>query len=160
MNLEYAFINVSDKTNLNLILTFLVEHTVNICVGDLSYKYVKSKHIPFTHFLDISNPTDINIDLIITDTPNIDSTVSTPDIDVSKVVSTIDINNINMLRLAAKQYDTTITLIHPSDYEEFMVRYNTNRIDDSYRIKCAQRIFGATSKYDSLISQYLFQQLI
>ena len=105
-----------------------------------------------SHMDDLSRIGSKAIDLIIVNLYPFEE-MSSKDIAFSKLIEYIDIGGPSMLRAAAKNYNSVITLCNPDLYTDFMIEYSKNNgdIDLETRKKYASQVFLETSKYDSLI---------
>ena len=70
---------------------------------------------------------------------------------LDKLIEYIDVGGPSMLRAAAKNYKSVITLSNPNMYENFMIEYSkTNgNIDILKRKDYAKYVFLETSRYDN-----------
>ena len=105
-----------------------------------------------SHLKDLSKIGSKTIDLIIVNLYPFEK-MSSQNIPFNQLIEYIDIGGPSMLRAAAKNYNSVITLCNPDLYSEFMIDYsNTNgNISLEARKSYAGRVFLETSKYDSLI---------
>ena len=78
---------------------------------------------------------------------------NTSDLSLDKLIEYIDVGGPSMLRAAAKNFQSVITLCSPCMYEDFMIEFskNSGKFDYDTRKKYARRVFLETSKYDSII---------
>ena len=97
------------------------------------------------------------IDLVIVNLYDFEGAISKSDCGLDCAVENIDIGGPTMLRSAAKNFNDVVVLVDPTDYDEFMVNYDN--ITLQRRLKYAQKVFAHTSKYDNMISQYLFYNI-
>ena len=105
-----------------------------------------------SHMDDLSRIGSKIIDLIIVNLYPFEE-MSLQDIAFSKLIEYIDIGGPSMLRAAAKNFNSVITLCNPNLYADFMIEYSKNNGDINLetRKKYASQVFLETSKYDSLI---------
>lgn len=102
------------------------------------------------------------IDLVVVNLYNFEAAISTPGTTLPEAIEQIDIGGPAMIRSAAKNHKDVVVLCNPSDYDEFMAAYTVNEGEITYahRVKFAQKVFAHTSKYDDMISQYLYHQIL
>jgi len=114
------------------------------------------------------NPTDVEqmkefeipqIDLVIVDLYPFEETLRNTT-EEKLIIEQIDIGGPSMIRAAAKNHKDVVVLVNPDDYVDFMGMYEiSSDIDDHQRLRFAQKVFAHTSKYDDMISQYLYHQI-
>lgn len=97
------------------------------------------------------------IDLVVVNLYNFEKTISNPHSTIEDSIENIDIGGPTLLRAAAKNHKHVTVLSNPSDYDEFMDRYDTNT--EALRRRYAQKVFAQTAKYDDIISLYLYRNL-
>jgi len=71
-----------------------------------------------------------------------------------EIVEMIDIGGPSMLRAAAKNYKSVAVLSHPSQYDEFLKRFEAGEINENYRRTLARDVFIQTSNYDTDIATF------
>jgi len=105
-----------------------------------------------SHLKDLSKIGSKTIDLIIVNLYPFEEMAS-QDISFNQLIEYIDIGGPSMLRAAAKNYNSVMTLCHPDMYTDFMIKYSKSNgtINSETKKKYASRVFLETSKYDSLI---------
>jgi phosphoribosylaminoimidazolecarboxamide formyltransferase/IMP cyclohydrolase len=64
-----------------------------------------------------------------------------------------------MIRAAAKNYQDVLVITDPADYKEVITRLKNNEADKTFRLNLMYKTFLHTAVYDSLISEYLREQL-
>ncbi len=151
----------------------LVDNNVEIFAYDTTAAYLKKHHIPvsqtekddanFSSMVDLhlSDHSEYGVDLLIVTVSDIEPIVNIPTITLTEVLSQIDTKYIPIIRTAATRYDKIIPVFHPSEYDTLLHEITTGKITSpSVHIKYAQKVFGFTSKYDSIVSQYLFYNSI
>ncbi|MCF7807225.1 MAG: bifunctional phosphoribosylaminoimidazolecarboxamide formyltransferase/IMP cyclohydrolase [Candidatus Marinimicrobia bacterium] len=99
------------------------------------------------------------IDLVVVNLYPFKETVLKPDVTMAKAIENIDIGGVTLIRAAAKNSDSVVLLSDPSDYPRFLELLKTDGLDDAFRKKMALKGFQQTAQYDTLISQYLAQEL-
>jgi len=104
------------------------------------------------HLKDLNKIGSKSIDLVVVNLYPFEKMAS-ENISFDKLIEYIDIGGPSMLRAAAKNYNSIITLSNPTLYSDFMIEYSkTNgKITDKTRKGYASKVFLETSKYDSLI---------
>lgn len=102
----------------------------------------------------------LGIDLVVCNLYNFEKAISTPGITSLEAIEQIDIGGPAMIRSAAKNHKDVVVLVDPDDYDGFISLYSTE-FDVGYtqRLKYAQKVFAHTSKYDDMISQYLYHSI-
>ncbi|MFV9511472.1 bifunctional phosphoribosylaminoimidazolecarboxamide formyltransferase/IMP cyclohydrolase [Tepidibacillus sp. LV47] len=100
------------------------------------------------------------IDLVVVNLYPFKETISKPNVTFAEAIENIDIGGPSMLRAAAKNHQDVIVIVDPKDYELVikMIRENGN-VDLSTRKQLALKVFQHTAAYDTIISQYLAEQL-
>jgi len=96
------------------------------------------------------------IDLVIVNLYPFKSEAIDKNLSLDKAIEYIDIGGPSMLRAAAKNYINVIPLCSPSQYNDFMVSFNSNAgvIDLDKRIAYASTVFKLVSNYNTDISNY------
>ena len=161
MKIKRALINVADKTNLHKLAPFLQENGVEIVSWGTTLKYLKQHHIvakPISpeQIENIAVGRMDEFNLIVMNLNHIEGIINKNGTTVEDAITHIDVASASVLRQAAKQYDQVVTLINPEDYEDFMNYYNKDQLSDKQCLKYAQKVFAHTSKYDSIIAQFLY----
>ena len=96
-----------------------------------------------------------DIDLVIVDLYPFEETVKNSN-DHNEIIEKIDIGGVSLIRAAAKNYENTVCISSPSQYEELTYVLNDNcSTDISYRKRLAVEAFNKSSDYDSKIFSYL-----
>ena len=82
---------------------------------------------------------------------------ATFDISFDDAVENIDIGGPTMLRSASKNFQDVAVLVDPSDYEQIIQEIKGLDGDLSYktRLQLAKKVFSHTSRYDTIITDYL-----
>ncbi|WP_045215908.1 IMP cyclohydrolase [Desulfonatronovibrio magnus] len=79
--------------------------------------------------------------------------------DIKDAVEKIDIGGPTLLRAAAKNFHSVCVLPHPDYYQTFMNELSKNgAIDLAFRQKTAWFTFDLTSRYDTMIADYLHRK--
>ena len=87
-------------------------------------------------------------------------TIKKPDISINEAIENIDIGGPAMIRAAAKNHENVVVLVDPSDYEDFIEKYEHNQITIEYRQYLAAKAFGHTASYDAAINQYFNKEIL
>ena len=97
------------------------------------------------------------IDMVVVNLYPFENTISKPDVTFNDAIENIDIGGPTMIRSAAKNFESVVVVVDPADYDslrEEMVRLG-GEVSYKTRVKLAQKVFAHTSRYDSLIAEYL-----
>lgn len=105
------------------------------------------------HMKDLESIKSSVIDLVVVNLYPFEEMSSKKNMNLDKLIEYIDVGGPSMLRAAAKNYKSVITLSNPNMYENFMIEYSKTKgnIDVSKRRNYAKHVFLETSKYDSII---------
>ena len=78
----------------------------------------------------------------------------------NKIIEMIDIGGPSLLRAASKNYKFITPIISPEDYTKLInnIKKNNGQTDISFRKKMACKVFKETSKYDKVISEWLYEK--
>ena len=87
-------------------------------------------------------------------------TIKKHDISINEAIENIDIGGPAMIRAAAKNHENVVVLVDPSDYEDFIEKYEHNEITIEYRQYLAAKAFGHTASYDAAINQYFNKEIL
>jgi phosphoribosylaminoimidazolecarboxamide formyltransferase/IMP cyclohydrolase len=96
-----------------------------------------------------------SIDLVAVNLYPFEETVSKDDVTLEAALEQIDIGGPAMLRASAKNFKHVIVVVDPEDYMPVVEALKHGNIAFSIRLTLAQKVFQHTSRYDSVISQYL-----
>lgn len=101
------------------------------------------------------------IDLVIVNLYPFEETIAARDCTLDMAVENIDIGGPSLIRAAAKNYAWTTVLISPDQYDELQEQLKNNDMQTSakFRHHCAVRAFEHTARYNSLIADYLKNDL-
>ena len=93
------------------------------------------------------------IDLIVVNLYPFEEMALDDSIRLDQLIEYIDIGGPSMLRAAAKNYHSVITLSKPDMYQDFMINFSKSKgdININLRKSYASKVFLETSKYDSII---------
>lgn len=96
------------------------------------------------------------IDLVVANLYPFAEVAASPDATMEHLIEHIDIGGPSMLRAAAKNCASVVTLHRPEQYAEFMAHYQRERgTTRAYRAACAREVFAHTAQYDQTIAQEL-----
>ena len=96
-----------------------------------------------------------DIDLVIVDLYPFEETIKNSN-DHDEIIEKIDIGGVSLIRAAAKNYENTVCICSPSQYEKLTEVLNNNcSTDISFRKRLAVEAFNKSSLYDSKIFSYL-----
>jgi len=97
------------------------------------------------------------IDMVVVNLYPFEETISKPDVTFEDAIENIDIGGPTMLRSASKNFKDVVVVVDPADYEAVINEMKNNNGDISYktRFKLATKVFQHTSRYDTLIAEYL-----
>jgi len=93
------------------------------------------------------------IDLVVVNLYPFEDMAAKNSITLNKLIEYIDVGGPSMLRAAAKNYNSVITLCSPNMYQDFMIDFSNSNgnINLDLRKFYASKVFLETSKYDSVI---------
>lgn len=97
------------------------------------------------------------IDIIVVNLYPFEETIIKENCTLTEAIEQIDIGGPTLLRSAAKNHEYTTVLCSPAQYDYFIDDCKSNNGYTSllFRKKCAVQVFQTTSRYDSLIAEYL-----
>ena len=97
------------------------------------------------------------IDMVIVNLYPFEATISKPDVTFDDAIENIDIGGPTMLRSASKNFKDVAVIVDPADYGAIIREMKDQNGDLSYktRLGLAQKVFKHTSRYDTIISEYL-----
>ncbi|MCX8069364.1 MAG: hypothetical protein N2738_02545 [Thermodesulfovibrionales bacterium] len=97
------------------------------------------------------------IDMVVVNLYPFEATISKKDVSFDEAIENIDIGGPTMLRSSAKNFENVVVIVDPRDYDMVLdaMRKNNGDVDQSLRLRLAQKVFETTSCYDSAISNYL-----
>jgi len=109
-----------------------------------------------THRLDLETMALCPFDLVIVNLYPFQQTLNTTS-DDEQIIEMIDVGGPSMIRAAAKNHLDVLVLSDPSQYDEFMTRFEQQDFDAAYRRSLAAAVFAKTAAYDAAIAGYLNQ---
>ena len=97
------------------------------------------------------------IDMVIVNLYPFEETISKPDVTFDDAIENIDIGGPTMLRSASKNFKDVAVIVDPADYSAIIREMKDQNGDLSYktRLELAKKVFKHTSRYDTIISEYL-----
>jgi len=97
------------------------------------------------------------IDMVVVNLYPFEQTISKPDVTFQDAIENIDIGGPTLLRASAKNFESVVVIVDPGDYNNIRDEMVSLGGDVSYRTRVvlAQKVFAHTSRYDSLIAEYL-----
>jgi phosphoribosylaminoimidazolecarboxamide formyltransferase / IMP cyclohydrolase len=148
-------IGISDVTGFPEILDGRVKTLhPNIHGGLLAMRDVE------THQQQLEEHNITPIDLVVVNLYPFKETIAKPDVTFEDAIENIDIGGPTMLRSAAKNHKFVTVVVDPSDYATVVEQVKeTNEVSEETRRKLAAKVFRHTAAYDSLISEYLTEQV-
>jgi len=101
------------------------------------------------------------IDMVVVNLYPFEETISTPGVTFAEAIENIDIGGPAMLRSASKNFQNVVVIVDPSDYERIISEMKGLNGDLSYetRLDLAKKVFRHTSRYDTIIADYLTKVL-
>ncbi len=85
-------------------------------------------------------------------------TIGRPNVKFTDAVEQIDIGGPSMLRSAAKNHESVLVLVDPSDYDRVLTAIREDLISPEFRRELAAKVFSHTAAYDAVIAQYLVRE--
>ena len=140
--------SISEVTNFNEIMDGRVKTLHPKIFGGLLADRENSNHLKDLESIDSST-----IDLVVVNLYPFEEMASKKNMALNKLIEYIDVGGPSMLRAAAKNYKSVITLSNPNMYEDFMIEFSKSKGDIGLkkRKEYAKNVFLETSKYDSII---------
>lgn len=146
---------VSDITGFPEILDGRVKTLHPKIHGGLLAVRDNKKHMDEIKELDIAP-----IDMVVINLYPFKETILKPGVTFEEAIENIDIGGPSMLRSAAKNHKDVIVVVDPKDYPLILRELEEKgSIDDKIRLKLAYKVFQHTAHYDSLIADYLKQNV-
>ena len=140
--------SISEVTNFNEIMDGRVKTLHPKIFGGLLADRENPNHLKDLESIDSST-----IDLVVVNLYPFEEMASKKNMALNKLIEYIDVGGPSMLRAAAKNYKSVITLSNPNMYEDFMIEFSKSKGDIGVkkRKEYAKNVFLETSKYDSII---------
>jgi phosphoribosylaminoimidazolecarboxamide formyltransferase/IMP cyclohydrolase len=97
------------------------------------------------------------IDMVVVNLYPFEKTISQKDVMFSEAIENIDIGGPTMLRAAAKNFQDVAVIVNPKDYGHIKEELINLSSEISYktRARLAREVFKHTSRYDTLIYDYM-----
>lgn len=97
------------------------------------------------------------IDMVVVNLYPFEETISKPDVTFSEAIENIDIGGPTMLRSASKNFEDVAVVVDPDDYPKIIEEMKNSDGNLSYeiRLELAKKVFRHTSRYDTIIADYL-----
>ncbi len=99
------------------------------------------------------------IDVVAVNLYPFKATISKPGVSFADAVENIDIGGPTMIRAAAKNYQDVAVVVDPKDYERVLSELEAGKITLETKKYLQYKVFAHTAVYDSMISNYLAEQL-
>ena len=99
------------------------------------------------------------IDVVAVNLYPFKATISKPGVSFEDAVENIDIGGPTMIRAAAKNYQDVAVVVDPKDYEKVLSELENGGVTLETKKYLQYKVFAHTAVYDSMISNYLAQQL-
>ncbi len=97
------------------------------------------------------------IDMVVVNLYPFEETISRPGVSFAEAIENIDIGGPTMLRSASKNFKDVVVIVDPSDYEKIIEEMKNLNGDLNFRtrLELAKKVFRHTSRYDTIIADYL-----
>jgi len=99
------------------------------------------------------------IDIVAVNLYPFKATIMKEGVTFADAVENIDIGGPTMIRAAAKNYQDVAVLVDPADYEKVLAEIEAGEITLETKKYLQYKVYAHTAVYDSMISNYLAQQL-
>jgi phosphoribosylaminoimidazolecarboxamide formyltransferase / IMP cyclohydrolase len=97
----------------------------------------------------------VPIDLVAVNLYPFQVTVARPDASFEDAVENIDVGGPSMLRSAAKNHESVLAVVDPTDYPVVLELLKQGDIDPATRREFAAKVFAHTADYDAAVAAYL-----
>jgi phosphoribosylaminoimidazolecarboxamide formyltransferase/IMP cyclohydrolase len=97
----------------------------------------------------------VPIDLVAVNLYPFQLTVAQQDASLENALENIDVGGPSMLRSAAKNHESVLPVVDPTDYPVVLELIRKGKIDPKLRREFAAKVFAHTSDYDAAIATYL-----
>jgi phosphoribosylaminoimidazolecarboxamide formyltransferase/IMP cyclohydrolase len=97
------------------------------------------------------------IDMVVVNLYPFEETISKPGVSFDEAIENIDIGGPTMLRSASKNFKDVVVIVDPSDYKKIIEEIKNLKGDVSLRtrLELSKKVFRHTSRYDTIITDYL-----
>lgn len=100
------------------------------------------------------------IDLVVCNLYPFAETINKENVEMEEVLENIDIGGPTMIRSAAKNFPNVLVVVDTNDYDLVKKKISKKEIIDyNFKKKMAYKAFNHTAAYDSIIQNYLFNDL-
>src|SRR3989338_927103 len=101
------------------------------------------------------------IDMVVINLYPFEKVIQKKDVKLEEAIENIDIGGPSMLRSAAKNFRSVAVICNPARYKDIMqeLKNNNGIISDSVLVNLAVEVFNLTSRYDSVIYNFLSHKL-
>jgi len=99
------------------------------------------------------------IDIVIVNLYPFKETLAKDDVSHDDIIENIDIGGPAMLRASAKNYEDVTVVVDPDDYHNVLDLLTEDKLALDVRRKLAAKVFRHTAHYDSMIAQYMTEQV-
>ncbi len=100
------------------------------------------------------------IDMVVVNLYPFEAAISKEGVTFEQAIENIDIGGPTMLRSAAKNHRDVAVVVDPADYEAVLseMKASGGSVGAETHLRLARKVFEHTSRYDSLIAEYLAEQ--
>ena len=114
------------------------------------------------HLHDMNEYNIEGIDMIVVNVKPVENGMIGRGLTLEDAMNRIDIGGIALLRSAAKNFKSVTAVTDSGDYEAVIdeMRNNDGAVSPEMNLQLAIKVFETTSRYDSLISEYLRQKTL
>ncbi|MDI6802041.1 MAG: bifunctional phosphoribosylaminoimidazolecarboxamide formyltransferase/IMP cyclohydrolase [Thermodesulfovibrionales bacterium] len=97
------------------------------------------------------------IDMVVVNLYPFEETVSKPNVTFEDAIENIDIGGPTMLRAASKNFQNVAVVVDPDDYSKIIeeIKSSKGELSKETKLNLAKKVFAHTSRYDTLIADYL-----
>ncbi|MGO9378011.1 MAG: bifunctional phosphoribosylaminoimidazolecarboxamide formyltransferase/IMP cyclohydrolase [Dissulfurispiraceae bacterium] len=97
------------------------------------------------------------IDIVAVNLYPFEKTISKSNVTFEEAIENIDIGGPTMIRAASKNFADVAVVVDPSDYSTIIdeIKKSGGEISRTTRLNLARKVFAHTSRYDTLIADYL-----
>ncbi len=95
------------------------------------------------------------IDLVVVNLYPFEETIAQSEVTLREAIEQIDIGGVTLIRAAAKNHQRVILVSDPLDYPQVLQQLQCGGVKGEFRKDLAIKGFRLTSRYDSLIADYL-----
>lgn len=102
------------------------------------------------------------IDMVVINLYPFEKVIQKKDVKLEEAIENIDIGGPSMLRSAAKNFKSVAVVCNPARYKDILqdLKNNNGIISDSVLVNLAVEVFSLTSRYDSVIYNFLSSKLM